>query len=222
MRTCGHVVTAGGRLRSAALIALVCGLTMAPSSAFAQVEITGVIGGMLGGDLNNLIEGTASIKSTFDNGPLYGIRVGGIGGWIGAEGSFVASPTGVKVSAPNTPFNLDAKVYYAEGNVLLIPIPGPISPFFTIGAGWHSYNFDLSVIPGSSTNEAKVEKFGWNFGGGLKINIKALTLRGEIRDHLTKVGPLDFDIAGVAEDLGITNEVTLHNVEISGGIGVRF
>jgi opacity protein-like surface antigen len=192
-----------------------------PSAAQAQAEVTGVIGGMLGGDLNNLLAGTSSLKSTFDNGPLYGARVGWIGGWIGAEGSFVASPTGVKLEVPGSNLDLDAKVYFAEFNALLIPIPGPISPFFTIGAGWHSYNFDLSVID-ATESETKIQKFGWNFGGGLKINIKALTLRGEVRDHLTKVGPLDFKSGDIAEEIGVTNQVTLHNVEISGGIGVRF
>src|SRR6187549_3418075 len=126
-----RVMTAG---RAAALTLAMCGLLVVPSTAYAQVEVTGVIGGLLGGDVNNILAGTASIKTTFDNGPLYGFRVGWIGGFIGAEGSFVYSPSGVAISAPSRPVQLDGKVNYTEGNFLVIPIPGPVSPFFTIGA----------------------------------------------------------------------------------------
>jgi len=210
-----------GSGKALALGLVMCGLLALPATAYAQVEVTGVIGGLLGGDLNNLLEGTASVKTAFDNGPLYGVRVGWIHGFVGAEGSFVYSPSGVKISAPNRPIELDGRVNYTELNFLVIPIPGPISPFFTIGAGWHSYTLDLNVV-NLSTDEVQIQKFGWNFGGGLKINIKGLTLRGEVRDHLTKITPDDFAVADIAADLGFDSEATLHNVEISGGIGIRF
>jgi opacity protein-like surface antigen len=222
MRMRGHTAAIRLLVRTTALSVVLGAMLATPSAAQAQVELTGVIGGMLGGDLNNLIEGTSSLKSTFDNGPLYGARLGWIGGWIGAEGSFVTSPTGVKLEVPGSNVDLDAKVYYAEFNALLIPIPGPISPFFTIGAGWHTYKFDLGVVNTPLGDELTIEKGGWNWGGGLKINIKGLTLRGEVKDHLTKIGPSDFRIADIADELGITNETTLHNVEISGGVGIRF
>ena len=122
---------------------------------------------------------------------------------------------------PGTSIGVDAPTRYYSGEFLVIPIPGPVSPFFSIGAGWHSYKFDLSGINTSVAN-VTVEKAGWDIGGGLKINIKAVTLRGDIKDYLTKVGPSDFRIADIADELGITNETTLHNVEISGGVGIRF
>ncbi len=214
--------TSGRWLRAATFIVMVSGLMLAPGRADAQPEVSGVIGGMLGGDLNNLLEGTASLKSTFDNGALYGFRAGWMGGFIGLEGSFVVSPTGVSISANNVPADLDAKVYYGEGNVLFFLLPGPVKPFLSVGAGWHSYDFDLSVANGTRPEDVKVEKAGWNFGGGLKINIKGLALRGDVRDHITKLGPDDFDAADIADELGINDDVTLHNVEISGSIGIRF
>jgi len=201
---------------------MVSGLMLAPDRAYAQPEVSGVIGGLLGGDLNNLLEGTSSLKSTFDNGALYGFRAGWMGGFIGLEGSFVVSPTGVSISANNLPATLDAKVYYGEGNVLFFLLPGPVKPFLSVGAGWHSYDFDVSVAGGTNSDAAKVEKAGWNFGGGLKINIKGLALRGDVRDHITKLGPDDFGLAAIADELGINDDVTLHNVEISGSIGIRF
>jgi len=202
---------------------MVLGLMLAPDRASAQPEVNGVIGGMLGGDLNNLIEGTSSLKSTFDNGALYGFRAGYMGGFLGFEGSFVVSPTGVSFAANSIRAGVDAKVYYGEGNLLVFLLPGPVKPFVSVGAGWHSYDFDVSVAGGTVSDEdSKVQKAGWNFGGGLKINIKGLTLRGDVRDHLTKIGPNDFGLADIADELGITDDVTLHNVEISGSVGIRF
>jgi len=209
-------------LRATTFIAMVGGLMLLPARASAQPEVSGVIGGMLGGDLDNLLEGTSSLKSTFDNGALYGFRAGWMGGFIGLEGSFIVSPTGVSISANNTRAELDAKVYYGEGNVLFFLLPGPVKPFLSVGAGWHSYDFDVSLTGVTNGSDAKVEKVGWNFGGGLKINIKGLTLRGDVRDHLTKLGPDDFDAADIAHQIGIDGEATLHNVEISGSIGIRF
>jgi opacity protein-like surface antigen len=194
-----------------------------PTAVFAETEITGVIGGMLGGDLNNVIEGNFSVKGTFDNAPLYGGRIGWVGGFIGVEGSFVGSPSGLRVAIPGFPVSLDARVYYLEANFLLIPIPGPISPFFTAGAGLHSYKFELNAgsvaISGENTD---VNKFGYNFGGGLKINIGHITFRGEVLDHVTPMGPGDFSIEDIIPGTALDTSVRVHNVEISAGIGARF
>lgn len=223
MRKRGDGTTIGRWIRGMAFTGLVvCGLVAVPASASAQVEVTGVIGGMLGGDLDNIIANQdISVKGAFDNGPVYGVRVGYIHGFIGGEGSFLYSPTGLSISVPGTSIGVDAQTRYYSGDFLVIPIPGPVSPFFSIGAGWHSYKFDLSGI-NTSVADVTIEKAGWDIGGGLKINIKAVTLRGDIKDYLTKVGPSDFRIADIADELGITNETTLHNVEISGGVGIRF
>ena len=214
--------TSGVWLRACALMVVVSGMIAIPSTSFAQVEVTGVIGGLLGGDINNLLQGTSSIKSTFDNGPLYGVRVGWVPKWVGFEASFVGSPSGVKITLPNRPTSVDGNVYYLEGNFLVIPIPGPISPFFRVGAGMHRYRLDLAANDVTTRQGENIDKFGWNLGAGLKINIGHVTLRGELVDHITKLGPADFDFSDVAADLGFSNEVNVHNVEISGGIGIRF
>jgi hypothetical protein len=41
-----------------------------------------------------------------------------------------------------------------------------------------------------------------------------------VRDHLTKVGPGDFNLNSVNAD--VLSDSTVHNVEISGGVGFRF
>ena len=182
-----------------------------PSASLAEGEVTGVIGGLIGGDLNNVLFGNVSAKGAFDNGPLYGVRAGWFARFFGVEASYVTSPSGVNLSLPNAGPGVNARVSYLEGNVLWIMIPGPVSPFISGGLGLHNYDFE-------DTEDLK--KMGYNFGGGLKINIKAITLRGEVRDHLTPFDKGDFRIGDLITDL--TGHDTLHNVEISGGIGVRF
>lgn len=208
-------------IRFSLLILIACFAMTIPTLTFAETEITGVIGGLVGGDLNDVLQGNVSVKGSFDNGPLYGVRVGWIGRFFGLEGSFVGSPSGVSLSLPIQQVALNAKVYYLEGNVLFIPIPGPISPFFTAGGGLHSYNFDLLVGGGSLTG-ADIQKFGYNFGGGLKINISHIVIRGEVRDHVTSISLSDFGVPDFPVDPGFDTKQNLHNVEISAGVGIRF
>lgn len=218
MRTRDHSRTRPWRQLHAAVLTLACGLVMtSPSTSFAAGEVTGVIGGLIGGDLGSVRTGNLSIGGAFDNGPVYGVRLGWMGRFVGVEGSFVASPRDLSLSFAGLGAELNGKASFLEGNVLFVPIPGPISPFFTVGGGLHSFSLDVDF--GALSAEAEVQKFGFNFGGGVKFNIKALTIRGEVRDHVTRVGPGDFD-PPVALDL--FDDETLHNIEISGGIGIRF
>lgn len=205
-----------------AIMAVVALSLLAPTGAFATTEVTGVVGALLGGDLNNIIRvENISIQRSFDNGPLYGARVGWVGGFLGVEGSFVGSPNGLTLTVPGQPIGINATVYYLEGNVLLFVIPGPFAPFVTAGAGLHSYDFDLQLGNVASA-DTKVQKLGFNFGGGLKINISRIVLRGEVRDHVTELGPEDFDLQEIADDLGFDVNQRFHNVEISLGLGFRF
>jgi opacity protein-like surface antigen len=212
--------SSGSAARSIAVAVLALAIAVATATpARAEGEVTGVIGGMLGGDLNNILQGNVSIGGAFDNGPLYGVRLGWIGRFVGLEGSFVASPSGLSLSVPTQTAGINGKVYFLEGSVLLIPIPGPVSPFFTAGVGLHSYTFDVDINAASS-QVADVQKLGYTWGGGLKINIKALTIRGEVRDHITPLEAGDLNLLPVSAQL--VDDQTMHNVEISAGIGIRF
>jgi hypothetical protein len=203
-----------------AVALIVCGMVMAtPSRSLAKGEITGVIGGLIGGDLNNVLSGNISVGGAFENGPLYGVRLGWIIPLFGLEASYVYSPSGVSLSIPNVQAGVNGKVHYLEGNALWIIIPGPVAPFVTAGAGLHWYDLDV-VAPNASADAGELKKLGFNFGGGIKINIKAITIRGEVRDHVTRVGPGDFNLTSVNAD--ILSDSTLHNIEISGGVGFRF
>ena len=66
------------------------------------------------------------------------------------------------------PVSLDTRISYLEANVLLVPLPGPISPYATAGFGMHKYDFDLALA-GFDAVEVKVDKTGYNFGAGVRF-----------------------------------------------------
>jgi opacity protein-like surface antigen len=187
-------------------------LIAAPASG--QGEATFVLGGLIGGDLLEVIEGDLSLTTAFENGAIYGGRLGWYGFPLGVEGSFVYSNSGISATIEDF-ITLDARVIYAEANVLLIILPGPIQPFVTGGAGLHS--FKLNDVEGAEAN-----KFGYNFGFGVKAAISRLALRFDVRDHRTPFDAGDFGVEeDVARALGFEG-ATLDNVEISFGVGIRF
>lgn len=208
--------------RARVWIAIVILLFLAPAGASAGTEITGVIGGLIGGDLNSIIDnGSLSITRSFSNAPLYGVRVGYHIPFLIIEGSFVGSPHGLTLDVPDISTTVDTKVYYLEANAVFVPIPGFISPFVTAGIGLDYFDFAVQVANFGSLS-ASFNKVGYNFGAGLKLNFSQLVIRGEIRDHITDIGPEDFGVGDIADELGIDAQQRLHNVEISFGVGIRF
>jgi opacity protein-like surface antigen len=189
-------------------------LWMTATPASAESEATFVVGGLLGGSFIEILEGDFSLQSTFENGTLLGGRLGWYGFPLGVEGSFVYSGSGLAVDILDD-LSLDARVMYGELNALLIILPGPVQPFVTGGGGLHYFE-----LP--NFEDAKVYKFGWNFGGGVKAHISRLALRFDIRDHRTTFSAEEFGLDyAVAEALGVSS-VSVNNVEISFGVGIRF
>ena len=120
---------------------------------------------------------------------------------------------------------MDTRVTYLDANLLLIILPTAVSPFVTGGVGLQTFDFQGDIAPVAlfDVNLVTVNKFGFNFGGGIKANIQRVTLRLDIRDHLTTFTQDDFGLLGeIAEIEGITFEETVHNVEVSFGVGIRF
>ncbi len=209
-----------GRARLAAT-ALTTILAATPAAA-GNGEATFFIGGLLGGDLNALDRG--DIVSSFQNGAIYGGRAGWFGYPFAVEGSFGYSPSGLSAVVEDNLLEVDTRVMYLDANALLIILPYAVSPFVTGGAGLQSFDFRGDIQPiGVDVNLATVNKFGFNFGGGVKGNIGRVTIRVDVRDHPTKFQETDFGIAGeIAEFLGIQFEETVHNIEVSFGVGIRF
>ena len=188
----------------------------ATREARADNELTFVLGAGFGGDFNVLTDPNLDLAAAFQNSPIYGIRVGKYAFPIGFEGSLTFNSTGVVGGAFNQ--EVSANLLYAEANLLIIVLPGPISPFVTGGIGLHYVDINLADFLSLSNT-----KFGWNFGGGLKFNISRLVLRVDVRDHVTTFGLDDFGLGTIGNIIGLPNtEAQVHNVETSVSIGIRF
>jgi hypothetical protein len=191
--------------------------------ARAEWEISGAIGGISGGDLNAL--DADEVRRSFESSELYGARLAWIGYPFGVEASFVTSPSGLSgaVALPaDLPVSVDeiaieTRVSYGEANLFVAPFPGPVTPVLTAGVGIHTFDFDVAGVL-----QTGITKLGYNFGGGLRIHLGQVTLRADVRDHTTTVGLDDFGLGSIAQVIGVEFEDTVHNVEISVGIGVRF
>ena len=192
-------------------------LFFSTADASAEGEVTGVIGGLLGGSFK--VATDLSTETSFDNAVLYGFRGGWVGGHIGVEGSYVRSSTGLRGEAFEGLLNVETPTSYIEGNVLLLFLKGNVSPFLTGGVGLHRIKFEFNNILGSPD----IDKLGYNFGGGVKANINRVTIRFDVRDHLTPLRAGDFGVLGsIAEIFGLDLDQNLHNLEVSFGVGVRF
>ncbi len=195
--------------------ALLCS-SVAPREARAHNELTFILGAGFGGNFNVLTDPNLDLRASFQNSPIYGIRVGKYGFPIGFEGSLTFNPSAVVVGAFNQ--EVAANLLYTEANVLIIVLPGPISPFVTGGIGLHYVDINLADFLSLSN-----ARFGWNFGGGIKFNVSRLALRFDVRDHVTTFGLDDFGLGTIGDIIGLTNpEARVHNVEASVSIGIRF
>lgn len=194
-----------------ALASVACLALVAPSEARADGgEFTFSIGALLGDDLDL---GVDALEAGFDDSPLYGGRLGWYGWPVGVEGSVMYSPSGLSGRVGVEVGEVDARVVYAEANLVLVLIPGPVSPFVTGGIGLHSIAIDEDDF------NFEHNGFGYNFGGGVKAALGPVGLRVDVRDHVTS-----FDVEELVEPLEIliTEDATLHNIEVSAGVSVRF
>jgi opacity protein-like surface antigen len=196
-------------LSAGLVVAIMFAAALVPNQAHAQsTEATFSIGALLGDDIGLNLGIIDDATAKFENSPIYGGRLGWYGFPLGIEGSVMYSPTGVVIE-PSFLTPDKASLLYAEANVLLIIIPGPVAPFVTGGVGAHRIEF------GFGQGKLTETVFGWNWGGGLKAKFGPISLRGDLRDHVSK-----FESDDVLALLGIAN--TFHNWEASVGIGVAF
>jgi hypothetical protein len=199
-------------------ILIVLGMTWSfRSTAFAQGEVSGVVGGLVGGNLD--VGNDLTVDTGFNNAVLYGFRGGWYGERLGVEGGFVSSPSGLRGEALGGLVDVDTRVDFFEGNALLFFLRGNVSPFVTGGAGLHRLRFSIVDL----LNTPTIKKFGYNFGGGVKANINRISIRFDVRDHVTPLKADDFGSLGlIADILGLDLDQTLHNLELSLGVGIRF
>jgi opacity protein-like surface antigen len=199
------------------LIVLVLGPLGAPDAS-ADAAAVFVLGASTGGNITVLDDPNFSLETAFENSPLFGFRVGSYGFPFGVEGSLVYSPASLTGEALGGLVGIDTNVLYTEANILLIPVPGPISPFATVGAGMHRLDFTVADFVSFDRT-----KFGYNFGGGIKADVGKVALRFDVRDHVTTFGLGDFGLGIIGNLIGLSEtDARIHNVEISFGAGIVF
>lgn len=187
-------------------------LLLFPAPAHAGPELTFVLGAMIGDSLSDVLRVRPdTLTDGFKSAPIYGGRVGWSAFPFAVEGSLVLSPSSINVDNLGS---LDANLVYAEAEVQILILPGPIAPFVGGGIGIHS----IQLQAGSRPRETMV---GYIIGGGIKAAFGSLGLRVDLRDHIT---PLDVTALGdeFLTVLGIAESTTAHNVELSGGLTIRF
>ena len=189
-------------------------------SAGAEGEVTFVFGASISGDISVLNDefNFDDVQTAVKNSPLFGVRLGSYGYPFGIEGSLIYSPSGLTGGAFDDLVEANASILYTEANVVVIILPGPVSPFVTAGLGLHYLNFNFADLV--SFDKAKL---GYNFGGGLKLNASRVSFRLDLRDHVTTFGFDDLGLGIIGDLIGLSgSEARLHNVELSFGLGIRF
>lgn len=193
------------------LIAIVASLA-SPGLAAADTEVTGVVGAFIGDDLRDVLGvRPGNIDEDFDNAPLFGGRLGYSVFPFLAELSVVVSPSAVNREGVEA---FAVRAVYAEAGVFLLLFPGPLSPFVGGGIGLHRFTLDAGGNPTETLT-------GYHFGGGVRLKLGTLGVRVDARDHIT---PLDGEDLGEEFKalLGLAEDGTLHNIEVSVGVTLTF
>ena len=187
-------------------------MLFAPAPANAGPELTFVLGAMIGDSLTDVLQIRSNdLTEGFENAPIYGGRVGWSAFPFAIGGSLLVSPSGINIANVGS---LDARLIYAEAEIQLLILPGPVSPFIGGGLGIHNMRLDI----GTQLSETTI---GYVFGGGLKAAFGSLGIRVDIKDHITPLDVTQLDDAFIAA-LGIAETTRSHNVEFSGGLSIRF
>jgi hypothetical protein len=199
--------------RKGAVLCLAVSLLVSavPATASAQ-EIAITVGRFLGDDVLDevpIVGPPAAVG--FADGMLYGVRFSM--GALFAEFEATLASAGSKVLA-DTEGEFSARFTYAEAGVAIKIFPGPIAPFVAGGIGYHRIGWG---VDGASS----YGNVGYYLGAGLKVGLGKVGIRGDLRDHIT---PIKFESLDplVAAAIGIEDNVTVHNFELSVALTLSF
>ena len=143
-----------------------------------------------------------------DDGYRFGFRFGfNAGDHLGYEVQYAFNHAQLDQNGTKT------AMHFHQGGVnVLYYLTGDktgIRPFATAGV-----QFDDFVPPGGAINYGSQNKFGANFGAGIKVHVKGMwAVRFDVREYVT--GKPDFNVfTGTSGALWQT--------EVSGGVGIGF
>jgi len=198
--------------KSAAAVMAVGLLVLAvPGEAVAQ-EIALTAGRFLGDDVLDdlpVIAGPDSIG--FGDGTLFGLRFSMGAALVDLEATLATAGSNL---LGGTDAEFGARFTYAEAGAALKIFPGPVAPFLAAGIGYHRIGFDIDGADSYG-------RLGYYAGVGLKVKLGGVGIRGDVRDHITPINVDSLDPL-VAETLGLTEDRTVHNFELSVGLVISF
>lgn len=200
-------------LKKSGVLCLALGLTVlvCPGTAEAQ-ELALTVGKFLGDDVLESVPVVGPpARIGFGDGTLFGARFSM--GLLFAEFEASLATAGSSVLG-ETPGEFSARLTYAEAGVLMKIFPGPVAPFLAGGIGYHRIGWGMDGADSYG-------RMGYYIGAGLKLGLGKIGVRGDLRDHITPIKLADLD-PGVATAIGLANDVTVHNLELSVALVISF
>jgi len=199
--------------RGIAVVVLFLAVAAVGRAQVAEVAITGGYSSFSDSDIGFLgLDAATGDRFSVDNG----IRIGGrlsMNRWfLGHEISYAWQKSNLKVesSAGSDSAGMSIQNFYYNFVAHATPQGTAIRPFVTAGVGVSTF-----FPPGaSSLSGGGDNKFGYNYGGGLKFRLsEKFGLRFDVRDHVTGRPFKDFlqPVSG-----------KLHNTEYSAGFALLF
>jgi len=190
---------------------VLCGTlgVVAGSAQSAEATVFAGIAQMRNGDIGRFGLGAQEVRLT--NGSRVGARLSLNSGMLtGHELSYAFERHDIEI-ANAAESKARTQQFFYNFVLHVMPKSSAVRPFVTAGAGYTSF------APGDGgifRDAAGENKFGINYGGGLKVKLsRRFGLRFDVRDHVTGK-PNFLDLPGV--------EGRLHSIEYSGGFSLLF
>ena len=172
-------------------VALLVALALPAWPQSAELGISAGYGSLGDKEISVAETAAAGIGETYSlsNGVRIGARMGfNTRRFIGHEASYAYQHARLDVlaSTPETTETADlgairAHHFYYNALLHAAPTGFPVRPFVTGGGGFSSF-----FLPGvSSFSGGGDTKFGYNYGGGVKLNFFQYGIRFDVRNHVT-------------------------------------
>jgi opacity protein-like surface antigen len=148
------------RYGSRAIVPLACALILIAPAASVASDVGAHLGYAKGRDAdtgNGLVGGHLEIGIA----PFLGIQ-GAVDYRLVEKSTINAGVTQGTLKVRSVPTTVTARLY----------LPGPVSPFAAVGAGWYHLVYDYSSnLEGLGASDHAETTFGWHVGGGVRVMV---------------------------------------------------